>query len=359
MVSIASHAVDVRPLPGLPDRAAVADVGDAVSTWVVEAHRVVADIAVQVKILAVAEVRRLGIGREEAPEHRVVIASMKIQQTGRVEVLAGVVLLRLGIRAGNALAPWVEALAALIAGARAAGDTHVAKVIAMQIRDRVSRVGAVAQRDDLPAKGVVSLDRAAARLLPQPAQVHRRGAAGHDLEALAVGVVGVALGRRAIGHAGQGVVGIAAVAPARATLQVAVAIVAVARATCADHRVSLVERAGRAAGALRAVAAHPGLAGDVAQRVVGHRDVVGQRCGRHGRGGWRVGRHRGVVRCRVVACKRLNHTVGADGELVEVVVGSGRCIRTEISQRPKSAPAGSAAIAPELDQNRSCGRLPQ
>jgi len=67
-----------------------------------------------------------------------------------------------------------------------------------------------------------------------------------------------------------------------AALHVAVAVIAVARPAGAHYGVSLVQRACGTTRALRAVAvaAQASLAGDVAQRVVGHRDIIGRWCGR-------------------------------------------------------------------------------
>src|SRR6266536_2987958 len=190
-----------------------------------------------------------------------------IQQAGgAVQVSAGVVARGGAAAATGDRAPRPEAL---LACHRPASDTDTAQVVAMDVAhtDR-----AIAHSGDRAIEGVVLLDRAGARLLPQPTEIHSRAAAAGAINALAVSVVAEGLGHAAIGDTGRAILGVPEHIGARAAAaHVAVLIVALAGGTGAHGSMRLAQCAVGAAYALGAVTigAHAGLAGQVADRVVG------------------------------------------------------------------------------------------
>ncbi len=164
---------------------------------------------------------------------------------------------------------------------------------------------AVAHRHDGAIQCVVALDRAANQLFPQPGHIHCSGAAAHDFQPLAIGVVGVGLTHAAERDAGRPVLGVPLVRAVAAAEHVAVRIVAVGRAAVVDHRVALGQRATRAAGALGAIAVDFASAGrslerDIADAVVGVGLIIaaGREVARPGRAA-HVGRPTRVHRNRM------------------------------------------------------------
>jgi len=126
-------------------------------------------------------------------------------------------------------------------------------------------------------------------------EVYGRHATDRLGDALAIGVVEVALGNAAAGHAGGQIVGIPGVGASTTAQQVAVGVVAVGRAADVAHGMRA-----RAAGSGIAIA-HARLAEEVADRVVGVGFIVSRRgwhggVGRRAGRGGRVGRRGGAPR---------------------------------------------------------------
>src|SRR6266508_2481588 len=107
------------------------------------------------------------------------------QAAGAVQVLAGVVPRGGAAAAAGDVAPRAVGLRAT---GRAGRRADAAEVVAVDVAHPRA---AVAYDDDRAVEGVVLLDRPGAGFLPQPAQVHGRGAASRAGEPLAVGVVAV------------------------------------------------------------------------------------------------------------------------------------------------------------------------
>ncbi len=146
---------------------------------------------------------------------------------------------------------------------------------------QVGHTAGLAHGDHLAVEAVVALGGAAAVLLPQPTQVVGRGAAFDLLDPLAVGVVGVGLVAADVLDGAGAILEIPGDDPPGARGQVAVAVVGVGGAAGLRRRVRLGRRrARRAAGGAGGVGvgAHAGLAGQVAELVVGVLVAVARRC---------------------------------------------------------------------------------
>jgi hypothetical protein len=104
-------------------------------------HRVVFRIRVPVQILRVGRIRHDGIGRDEPPQHRVIVPGVVVQQPGVVTILAGVVALGGADTAATRRAPGQEGLAARGCAGR---DTDAAEVVTVSgVGGRDNAAGAI------------------------------------------------------------------------------------------------------------------------------------------------------------------------------------------------------------------------
>ena len=147
-------------------------------------------------------------------------------------------------------------------------------MVAVEVGD-ASRI---AHGDDLAIEGVVPRACAADDLLPAALEGDGRHAAHRLGNPLAVGIVGVGLAA----HTGNQVVGRSGITAPTAAGQVAIGVVEIARAT----DIAGLVRPCAGAAARRAVGARDaGLAGHIADGIVGVRLIVGRRRDGRGRGG--------------------------------------------------------------------------
>ena len=175
---------------------------------------------------------------------------MIVQQARAVQILPCVVAIGLPDPARAPRAPRPEELRRALP-ARVRRQADAAEVVAVQGGHGVR--AAVAHCYNCAVQGVVALDRPAGDLLPQPAQVDCGRAPNGSFQALAVGVVAVALAHTAAADAAGPVLAVPGVAAVAAAEHVAVLVVAVVGCAVVDHRVALGQRAARAAGALGSV----------------------------------------------------------------------------------------------------------